>query len=286
MQKTKIEYLTHTWNPIAMRCTPIWEGCKNCWHLAYAKRMAANPKIDPERREAYAGGNPVLIEKELEAPLRLRNPSIIGVQFMGDLYHPGVPTDFITMVYEVMAMSQQHQFIVCTKRPERLVPVLYEEKGRWFLGGGNWIWQNIMHLTTAENQEMLDVRVPGLLKFKDAGCNAWEIGVSLEPLLGRINMDRYLPGVADETGHCRRCGYEVVPEITHECPAGFGASIDWVIVGGETGTGFRPMEADWARSIRDQCREAGVPFFMKQMSGKAPIPEDLMICQYPFERKP
>jgi len=86
MNKTKIEYLTHTWNPIAMRCSPVSEGCSNCWHLALANRLAKNPMIPEDRQKAYAGGEPVLIEKELDAPLNRKKPAIIGVQFMGDLF--------------------------------------------------------------------------------------------------------------------------------------------------------------------------------------------------------
>jgi protein gp37 len=59
------------------------------------------------------------------------------------------------------------------------------------------------------------------------------------------------------------------------------AAIDWLVVGGESGPGARPMDPDWARSIRDQCKAAGVPFFMKQMAKKAPIPDDLMIREVP-----
>jgi|GEM_PF-6017440 len=62
MNATKIEYLTHTWNPIVMRCTPTSTGCANCWHLRTADRMARNPKISPELREAYAGKRPANVD--------------------------------------------------------------------------------------------------------------------------------------------------------------------------------------------------------------------------------
>ena len=90
MQKTGIEYLDMTWNPLAMRCTPILEACENCWHIRMAKRHAANPHFTEDERAAYAGHNIVLREKELEAPLRRRKPTRIGVQFMGDLFLEGV----------------------------------------------------------------------------------------------------------------------------------------------------------------------------------------------------
>lgn len=63
-----------------------------------------------------------------------------------------------------------------------------------------------------------------------------------------------------------------------------GLHPDWVIVGGESGHGARMMQPDWAAGLRDQCRSADVPFFMKQMTGKKPIPDDLMVREFPAGR--
>ena len=72
MNKTKIDYLDYSWNPIAMRCTPVGPGCKNCWHLRMANRLAANPLIPEDLRKAYSGDwPPVLVESRLDDPLRL-----------------------------------------------------------------------------------------------------------------------------------------------------------------------------------------------------------------------
>lgn len=87
MNRTDIEYLTHTWNPIAMRCTPVSEGCANCWHQRMADRLAGNRSFPLDVRRAYAGeGLPVLVKERLVKPLRRKKPSRIGVQFMGDLF--------------------------------------------------------------------------------------------------------------------------------------------------------------------------------------------------------
>ncbi len=121
MNRTKIEYLDYTWNPIAMRCTPVSEGCRNCWHLAMAKRLAANPKIVNEFRNAYGGAiPPVLIHTELEAPLYLRKPSRIAIQLMGDLFHDSVPTEFVDMILATVSLSVFHTFLILTKRPARM----------------------------------------------------------------------------------------------------------------------------------------------------------------------
>jgi len=90
MNKTTIEYLDYTWNPLAMRCTPVSEGCRDCWHIQRANMLAKNPLIPEHIQKAYAGGLPVLIESRLEEPLKVKKPSIIGVQFMGDLFHDDV----------------------------------------------------------------------------------------------------------------------------------------------------------------------------------------------------
>lgn len=109
MQKTKIEYLTHSWNPIAMRCTPVSEGCENCWHLAIVKRFKNKPII------------PELSEKELEAPLKSKKPSMIGVQFSGDLFHESVPFEWIDKVMAIITLCPQHIFQCLSKRPKRML---------------------------------------------------------------------------------------------------------------------------------------------------------------------
>lgn len=120
VNKTSISYLDYTWNPLAMLCTPVSDGCTNCWHRAMAKRLAANPKIPAEEREAYAGGAPVLRERELKAPLRLKKPAVIGVQFTGDLFHRDMNWTDIAYVFDIMMKAPRHTFVVLTKRAERM----------------------------------------------------------------------------------------------------------------------------------------------------------------------
>lgn len=236
MNKTNIEYLSHSWNPLAMRCAPVSEGCKNCWHLSLVKRLAKNPMIPKDRQKAYAGGPPVLIEKELNAPLKLKKPAIIGVQFMGDLFHGNV--EWLTIdkiLLQACHVADYHTYIILTKRIE----------AAWFYFNSphrsELLTSNIWLGVTAENQEMADKRIPILLQIPAAVRF-----VSCEPLLGNIDFSH-------------------LPES--------GAELDWVIVGGESGPGARPMHPDWVRSIRDQCQSAGVPlpFFFKQWGEWSPI---------------
>lgn len=246
MNKTGIEYLTHTWNPIAMRCTPISEGCANCWHLTRADMLAKNPKIPEDRRNAYAGtGNPVLIKKELLAPLKRKKPGIIGVQFMGDVFHENVHRDYFLEILLVIRKCPQHTFIILTKRPERMVRIIGWSKPAEALADETLKVKsfpgNIIGMVTIENQKRADERLPFLFQSPFG-----VYGVSIEPCLGNINL-----GLLED--------YDPIGGLRSRRDM-----LDWVIAGGESGPGARPMHPDWARSIRDQCQSADVPFFFKQ----------------------
>lgn len=299
MQKTSIDYVTHTWNPIAMRCTKVSAGCDNCWHLSFARRHARNTTNFPPRvRGAYAGGPPVLREKELLAPLRLRKPEVIAVQFMGDLHHPSVPIDFIDQVFAVMTRCPQHTFLVLTKRPERRVEYLdsvvkqaAESAAGWGCGPGHWLarqgpglcsadaynpppWPlpNVWQGTSVENQERLDELRPHIV-----ACGAAVTFLSIEPMLGPMKMNFCL---RDDDQVCSdRDPEEDSPVAGDRCPTGrhwvnlFRKNllcIDGVILGGETGPGARPMHPDNVRSVRDQCIAADVRFFFKGWGEWAP----------------
>jgi protein gp37 len=172
-----------------------------------------------------------------------------------------------------------------------------------------WPLPNVWIGASASNQAMVDKFVPILLR-----CPAAVRFVSYEPGLGPVDMEPWLPipedamdGEGNPVGHCYQCdgggtveyqdhpelwGEDVMSEENHPvtCPgcAGDGIRVDCqgpfldsVIAGGETGEGARPMDPQWARDLRDQCKAAGVAYFFKQMSGKAEIPDDLLIQEYP-----
>lgn len=246
MNKTKIEYLTHTWNPLAMRCSPISEGCKNCWHLALADRLAKNPKIPRNRREAYAGGEPVLIQKELSAPAKLKKPAVIGLQFMGDLFHESVHKDYFLKILLVIRKCPQHTFVILTKRPERMAGVIGWSKPAEALADETLkvksFPDNVIGMATVENQEQADKRIPVLLQSPYA-----IYGVSVEPMLSKINLRLF--------DYAKSCD-------SHSVRRYF---IQHVICGTESGPGRRPAKIEWIRNLRDQCVDAHVPFFLKQM---------------------
>ena len=157
MNRTKIEYLDYTWNPLAMRCTPISEGCAHCWHLRMCDRLAGNKAFSVAVRNAYQGGGPpVLIQERLEDPLRRRKPGRIGVQFMGDLFHEDVDPRWIADIWRAMYYADQHTFLVLTKRPGRMYQILSRYPAEMILPN---VWLGI----TAENQQRAHERIPLLL---------------------------------------------------------------------------------------------------------------------------
>lgn len=264
MNKTDIEYLTHTWSPIAMRCTPVSEGCKNCWHLRMADRLAANHAFPFDVRRAYAGeGPPVLVEERLVKPLNRKKPARIGVQFMGDLFYKNVPPTVIKEVWRVMLRCPQHVFQMLTKRPARMNSFLHG----WYTIDKTFqeLPHNIWLGVSVENQARANERIPLLLQIPAAVRF-----VSCEPLLGPIDLLPWLRpypncGNVAEDGTCAS-SLNPTPEChVGSCPmTDVHQGISWCIVGGESGPGARPMHPQWARDIRDQCQAANVPLFFKQ----------------------
>lgn len=247
---TKIEWTDETWNPIT-GCTPISEGCQNC----YAKRMANRLK----GRYGYDKDNPfkvTLHPDKLDEPLKWKKPRMIFVCSMGDLFHEDVPTTFIDQVLEIIAACPQHTFLALTKRPENLKHKIYgttEENPYRQLGGGDYL-SNLWLGVTAENQQRADERIPMLLQIP-----AVKRFVSIEPMLGPVRFKTEKEMYEEAAG----MGLEnMFFSFNNINPNGIG--LDWTICGGETGPGARPMHPDWARSLRDQCHAAGVPFFFKQ----------------------
>lgn len=179
MNKTKIQYLDYTWNPIAMRCTPVSAGCANCWHLRMCDRLANNPQIPDSQRWAYAGKiGPQLVEHRLDDPLKLKKPAVIGAQFMGDLFFDGVVAYHIEDVWRVMQKAHWHTFLVLTKRPERAHDFLYNCP-REILCRNVWIG------VTVESQS----EVNRILEITNIPAS--KFFVSFEPLLGEIAINPY-----------------------------------------------------------------------------------------------
>jgi len=216
-----------------------------------------------------------LHSERLNEPLKWMKPKMVFVCSMGDIFHEDVPFEFIARIFSVMALNERHIFQILTKRPERMAEFLKWVEAcyaRMFENDeGLRVLPNVWLGVTAENQEQADKRIPILLDIPAA-----KRFVSIEPMLGEIDIKPY---IGLRSLKCK-CGYhsdemDLVPRglsrgkenlICLECGyrAEEGPVLDWVICGGETGQNARPMNPEWARSVRDQCKEAGVPFFFKQ----------------------
>jgi protein gp37 len=206
--------------------------------------------------------------EKLDEPLKLRKPSKIFVNSMSDLFHPDVPPEFIDDVLAVIKACPQHTFLILTKRPENIQEKVYGalELPARILGGGDHFPPNVWLGVSVENQTTADERIPILLQ-----TSAAHRFISVEPMLGEIDLTALNLGTNFEMSAID--GWYVTPgndgydePIQH----GDGEKLDWIICGGETGPGARPMHPDWAKFLRDQCVEAKVPFFFKKW-GKAQL---------------
>jgi protein gp37 len=219
--RSTIEWTDATWNPVT-GCSKVSPGCAHC----YAERLSLRFGQSPAPwTPANAQRNVVLHEERLSVPDTWRQPKMIFVNSMSDLYHELVPDEFIGRVFETMSRASHHTYQVLTKRPERMRD--------WFRGDIGRRWgenplPNVWLGTSVENDRW--VRRVDALRETPAAVRF----VSAEPLLGPL------------------ASLDV-------------AGIDWLIVGGESGSSHRPMELEWARDIRDKCQRAGTAFFFKQL---------------------
>lgn len=295
---TGIEWCDETWNPVT-GCSKVSQGCKFCYAERDWGRLAHLPSYQ-DRAFTDVASHP----GRLAQPLRWTKPRRVFVNSMSDLFHEDVPDEFIDEVFAVMALAPHHTFQVLTKRPERMREYLSRPavevriglqamamcmdsavatKGRSKLGRGvllnatdinpgglaAWPLPNVWLGVSVEDQATADERIPPLMRTPAAV--RW---ISAEPLLGpvdlaRIGGDQFGWGRIDALNglsHVRAnatdagCEWETIPT----------PSLDWVVVGGESGPNARPMHPAWARSLRDQCAAADVPFLFKQWGEFAP----------------
>jgi protein gp37 len=294
--KSAIEWSDATWNPVR-GCTRVSEGCRNCYAEVIAARFS-DPGA-PYHGFAERGrpgskwtGRVDVVWPLFDLPLRWRRPRRIFVNSMSDLFHPDVDVTELASIYAVMVASvhlRGHTMQVLTKRPDHMLTVLSQqefwdqvnaEAGVHVMAGTDplnrrsddaratiedygpenpppGIWLG----TSVENQAEADRRIPHLL-----GVPAAVRFLSCEPLLGPIDLTPEADGIYQSLSEWYGPdGFDPSgsqPRQTRR--KGYFPRVQWVIVGGESGPGARPMHPDWARSLRDQCAAAAVPFFFKQ----------------------
>ena len=221
---SKIEWTNKTWNPVT-GCTKISSGCKNCYAERMARRLAGRAGY-PEAPDHF---DVTLRPDRLGQPLRWKQPLMIFVCSMGDLFHEDVPPSFIFRVFNIIALNPRHTFQILTKRTERMMTIL----DFYYNTYTNDIpFSNVWLMTTVENQAAADLRLPWLINTP-----AVVRGVSCEPLLEKVNLHSGL-------------GY-----------------IDWVIAGGETGPGARQIKPQAVYGLRVKCHLWHIPFFFKSWGG-------------------
>lgn len=256
--KTGIEWTDATWNPV-VGCRKVSDGCKNCYakslHDLRHKAYHQGKKMPAQYAEPFETVQ--LMESRLALPLKWRKPKRIFVNSVSDLFHDGVPDSFIDEVMAVVRLAKQHTFQVLTKRAARML-AWYERWANEYPGFDGRLPENLWLGVSVEHQAAADKRLPYLLEIPNV-----RRFVSCEPLLGPVNLraaiDREnrliydgLDGIRteyDQSGHTFTQAYR---------------KLHWVIAGGESGKNARPMQADWARALRDQCQATSTPFFFKQ----------------------
>lgn len=222
-------YVPISYNPMS-GCSPLSEGCGRCW----AKRTA---ETRLRGRAGYDKDEPFKItfhRDRLGEPGSWKKPHSCFVVSMGDLFHSDVPDDFIDSVMNVMMGTPHHLYFVLTKRAKRMADYMTERSE--FFKRLRHVWFGV----TVENQKRADERIPELLRLPTSN-----LFLSIEPMLGPVDLMMRVPTTPDNFFH----------------------TIKWVIVGGESGEGCRPMDLDWVRPIRDLCTEAKCAFYFKQLGG-------------------
>jgi protein gp37 len=271
--QTGIEWTDATWNPVT-GCTKVSAGCDHCYAATFAERWRGVPG-----HHFTTGFDLTLRPGKLALPLTWRRPRRIFVNSMSDLFHDDIPDAYIARVFAVMALAPQHTFQVLTKRHARMRALLSSasfahlvaEQGREHHVGCALDWLRVAAMfdgplpnvwvgVSVEDQRWADIRIPALL-----GTPAAVRFLSCEPLLGPVDLSRWL-GIE----HYESFGWGEEMFASLAGRVGPASGLHWVIAGGESGAGARPMHPDWVRELREQCQAAGVAFLFKQWGGRTP----------------
>ncbi len=267
-EASKIEWTDHTFNAW-LGCTKVSPACDHCYAESWAKRSGLVKWGNGEDRRLTSGENwkkPLRWNRKAEREgWRYR----VFANSLSDVFDAEVPDEWRDRLFALVALTPNLDWLLLTKRPNVALKYVTAKNRENEIGAAlldldddhvlwrhSWPFRNFAVGTTIETRKLGQQRAWELAQIP-AAKHFW----SLEPLLEDLG--------------------DLTPLCLFDTIDGRQRAVDWVIVGGESGPHARYMHPDWARSIRDQCKAAGVPFFMKQMTGKAPIPDDLMVRQFP-----
>ena len=277
---TKIPWTDEVWN-LWHGCTKIAAGCKNCYSEQFHKRFHAGTNFNEL----------IMYPERIEQPLHWKKPRRIFVNSMSDLFYHRFTSDnpqaavflLLNEIHQIIYECKQHTFIVLTKRPLNALKYYNELCVEFFRNMEN-LWLGV----SISTQEDADRLIPLLLQIQAAVRI-----VSVEPMLERIDLSKYLLS-------CKDCGNRgssaYVPFDEQLCRACIkkeeSPSLDWVIIGAESGHNRRWCPIEYIYDLKVQCKNAGVPIFIKQIhQGRlmelekdiTKFPEDLQIQEYPNE---
>ena len=249
---TKIEWADHTFNPW-VGCVKVSPACDHCYAEGWAKRSGQVVWGGERKRTSVAHWN---------LPLKWNRAAMAqGIRYrvfcasLGDVFDNQVPSNWRVDLFQLIADTPHLDWLLLTKRIGNAQEMLDDVIDVLSLGVNRWDdapWPNVWLGATICNQEEADRDIPKLLAVPTA-----KRFLSMEPLLGPVNLTNVAPPTVEgRVWH----GIDAITSANRE----LRGCIDWVIVGGESGTNARPMHPDWVRSLRDQCQEAGVAFFFKQ----------------------
>lgn len=259
MNKTNIPWANYVWNPM-VGCSKVSKGCANCYAEVMAKRLAAMGRWEYANvinSNGHWNDGIQYIPDRLDEPGKVKMPSRVFVDSMGDLFHENADFHAIQAIFYRMFQYDQHEFLILTKRLDNMVnfwrwwvnkemqyQIIGEPYIKWPLDNV-WLGASVEDQITAMNRIPLLLEVPAKVHF-----------ISAEPLLGGIDLE-HLPSVHSNF-NCLK-----------------PSSLDWVICGGENAPAksARTMEKNWAVNLWDQCHRNDIPFYFKGW-GSQPDPSD------------
>lgn len=254
-------------------CTKVGPGCDHCYAETWSKRMGGDHWGVGVLRRKIKGARALIHKLDngyswwaADHYIGGINPTParrVFIQSMSDLFDTEVPLEWFAEGWDLIERCDRLEIQIVTKR------ISVVEKRLAAIGRTAWP-KHAGLIISVVNQDEADRDIPRLLALKKKLGIPW-VGLSMEPLLGAVDLTRILMHEGDnDPALAAKNGIQRI-RITINALRGvesFGWSgIDWIIVGGESGPKARPLHPDWVRSIRDQCAAAGVPFLFKQWGG-------------------
>jgi protein gp37 len=275
-ENTKIEWCDHTFSPW-VGCTKVSPACDHCYAEGWAKRSGMvewGPGKSRRRTSAANWKDPLKWNRQAaETGVRPR----VFCASLADVFDNEVPDQWRRDLWALIRSTPNLDWLIVTKRIGNATRMLPADWGEG--------WPHVWLLITVCNQPEADRDIPKLLRTP-----AQVRGLSLEPLLGSADIVPYIGG---RTFLCS-CGFKQTESemlflggnnyFCRNCDerCEIHPALDWIIVGGESGPNARPMHPEWARSLRDQCRAAGVKFMFKQWGEWAPPPDTFSRSGFEF----